>query len=114
MSRSRRSTCPTGKSRALFDDLLTAVIRVRRAQARVEQRVALLRHVEALRLYAAAHDGKLPATLSDVPVPLPFDPVTGKPFGYKLEGQTAFVQGTPPPGDKNPVSRVRYEVTIKK
>ena len=38
---------------------------VRRAQGRLDQRIALLRHVEALRLYAAEHDGTLPAKLSD-------------------------------------------------
>ncbi len=62
---------------------------VRRAQARLDQRIALLRHVEALRLHAAEHDGKLPAKLSEVSVPLPDDPVTGKPFRYELTGATA-------------------------
>jgi hypothetical protein len=102
------------KRKGLFDDLLPAVIKVRRAQSRLEQRIALLRHVEAIRLYAAAHDGKLPSQLSDVEVPLPVDPFTGKPFGYKVEGQTAFIQGSPPSGEKNPVFKVRYEVTLKK
>jgi hypothetical protein len=102
------------KPHAMFDDLLPSTIKVPRAQARLEQRIALLRHVEAIRLYAAAHDGKLPAELSDVGVPLPVDPFTGKPFLYKVEGQTASIQGCPPQGEKNPVFKVRYEVTIKK
>ena len=37
------------------------------ARARLDQRIALLRHVEALRLYAAGHKGALPASLSDDP-----------------------------------------------
>ena len=64
------------KPPALFADaLVPAITAVRRAQARIDQRIALLRHVEALRLYAAEHDGTLPAKLSDVSVPLPDRPV---------------------------------------
>src|SRR5262249_43561212 len=55
----------------LFADLLPNVLEDRRAAARLEQRIALLRHVEALRLYAAEHDGRLPETPGDVAVPLP-------------------------------------------
>ena len=74
---------------------------VRRAQARLDQRIALLRHVEALRLYAAEHDGALPANLSEISVPLPDDPFTGKPFRYEVTGDTAHLRGTPPPGAEN-------------
>ena len=85
---------------ALFADLLLpAAEKVHRAQWRLEQRLALLRHVEALRLYAAAHDGALPAKLSDIPVPLPDDPFTGKPFRYEVTGQTAHLRGSPPPAE---------------
>jgi hypothetical protein len=103
------------KEPALFDLFTPAVMKVRRAQGRLEQRIALLRHVEALRLYAAAHDGKVPAKLSDVDVPLPADPFTGKPFRYTVEGATAHLHGSPPPGEeKNPAYNVHYEVTIQK
>jgi hypothetical protein len=103
------------KESDLFDFVLPAVDKVRRAQSRLEQRIALLRHVEALRLYAAAHDGKLPEKLADVGVPLPDDPFTGKPFRYNAEGATAHVRGSPPPGlEKEPVYNVHYEVTIQK
>jgi hypothetical protein len=99
---------------ALFDFLVPALLKVRRAQGRLEQRVALLRHVEALRLYAAAH-GRLPAQLADVPVPLPDDPFTGKPFAYRVDGATAHLRGSPPPGEENnPSFNVRYEVTLQK
>ena len=40
---------------ALFADLLPRVAECRRAQGRLDRRVALLRQVEALRLFAAAH-----------------------------------------------------------
>ena len=38
--------------------------------------------------------GELPAALADVTVvPVPLDPVTGKPFEYRLEGETAVLVG---------------------
>ena len=96
----------SGREPALLADVLVeGVYGVRRKQARMEQRIALLRHVEALRLYAAEHDGKLPASLSDIPVPLPDDPFTGKPFRYEVTGNTAHLRGSPPSGEeKNPSS----------
>jgi hypothetical protein len=106
---------PPQDGESLFGHLEAAFIKVRRAQARLEQRIGLLRHVEALRMYAAENDGKWPARLADVKVPLPVDPFTGKPFIYKLDGQTAVIQGTPPKGEeKNGGYNVRYEVTIRK
>jgi hypothetical protein len=104
------------KPPALFADaLVPGLFNVRKAQVRLEQRIALLRLVEAVRLYAAEHTGSPPAKLSVVNVPLPDDPVTGKPFRYELAGQTAHLRGTPPPGDeKDPRSNLHYEVTLQK
>jgi hypothetical protein len=88
---------------------------VKRAQARLEQRLGLLRCVEALRLYAAEHDSKLPAKLDEIKLPLPVDAVTGKPFVYELKEDKATVRGTPPKGmENNAAYNVRYEVTIAK
>src|SRR5207253_177732 len=103
------------KDPGLFEIFVPALNKVRRAHARTEQRIALLRHVEALRLYAAEHDGKWPEKLADITAPLPDDPFTGKPFRYKLEGTTAHLRGSPPSGEENtPGFNVRYELTIKK
>jgi hypothetical protein len=103
------------KEPGVFTDFISAVNRVRRAQGRLEQRIALLRHVEALRLYAAAHEGSLPAKLADAGVPLPPDPFTGKPFRYEVKDGVAHVRGTPPKGDElNSVYNLHYEVTIRK
>jgi hypothetical protein len=101
---------------ALFADvLIPGVYEVLPAQARLDQRIALLRHVEALRLYAAEHTGSLPAKYSDFPVPLPDDPFTGKPFGYELDGATAHLRGSPPSAErKTPAFNLHYEVTIRK
>jgi hypothetical protein len=101
---------------AIFADVLVpGVAAVRTTQARLDQRIALLRHVEALRLYSAEHDGILPTKLSDCPVPLPDDPITGKPFRYEVDGNTAHLRGTPPAEEKNnPKYNVHYEVTVRK
>jgi hypothetical protein len=102
------------KKEPILFDFAPAIAKVRRAQARLDRRIALLRHVEALRLYAAEHNGTLPAKLSDISVPLPDDPFTGKPFRYEVTGGTAHLRGTPPPGlEKEPNLNVHYEVTIQ-
>ena len=92
-----------------------AVIKVKKAQARLDQKIAMLAHVEALRQYAADHDGNLPAKLEDVDLPLPVDPFTGKAFLYEVSGPTAIIKGSPSKGDEmNPAFNLRYVVTIKK
>jgi hypothetical protein len=93
-----------------------AVGRVLEAQALVQRQVDALRCVEALRLYAAAHDGKLPGHLNDITeVPVPCDPVTGKPFGYRLAGDTATLSAPAPPGPiPNPANALVYDITLKK
>lgn len=89
--------------------------RVRLAQGRIEQRIVLLRHVEAVRMYAAANGGKVPQKLSDVGVPLPPDPFTGKAVRYDVEGNVAHIRGTPPAGERNvAVYNLHYEITIRK
>jgi hypothetical protein len=89
--------------------LLTPIANLRAAFARVERRVALLRTIEALRLHAAANDGKLPAALDEIAlVPLPDDPVTGRPFLYKLDEGVARLQGPSLPGQ--PLS---YELQMR-
>ncbi|HKI20064.1 MAG TPA: hypothetical protein VKA15_19400 [Isosphaeraceae bacterium] len=97
------------------ETLAEGIFNVRKSQVRLDQRIALLRHVEALRLYAADHHGSLPAKLSDVSVPLPDDPSTGKPFRYEVIGNTAHLRGSPPFGeDKNPGANLHYEVSLQK
>ncbi len=99
----------------LLADLLPHIVKLRRTQGQLEQQIALLRHVEALRLYAAEHDGNVPAELSDIPVPLPIDSVTGMPFDYAVEGATAHVRGRSIRGEKKDLeSDVHYQVTVQK
>jgi hypothetical protein len=100
---------------ALFaDELVPALRNVRLAQCRLDQRIALLRHIEALRHHAAEHNGTLPAKLSDVSLPLPVDPVTDKPFRYELAGNAAHLRGSPPAGqEKVPPFNIHYVVTLQ-
>jgi hypothetical protein len=95
--------------------LLPAVQKVVAARARTDRRIAALRCVEAVRLYAAAHDGKLPASLDDLKdTPVPDDPVTGKPFGYRVVGDRAFFSSTPFPGQPaTNVTTPTYELNCK-
>ncbi len=99
----------------LFADLVPDILKLRRMQARLEQRMALLRHVEALRMYAESHEGKLPTKLADIAVPLPNDPFTGKPFVYKVESATAHLHGRPPHGEEqNADYNIHYAITLRK
>ena len=91
----------SSKPRALFADALVSIpVNLSRARGRLDQQIGLLRHVEALRLYAAQHNGTLPAKLSEISVPLPDDPFTGKPFYYEQIGSTGHLRGTPPRASK--------------
>jgi hypothetical protein len=109
----RLETRPT-EGDNLFSDLLPHIAKLRRTQGELERQIALLRHVEALRLYAAKHAGKLPARLSDMTVPLPADPVTGQPFAYAVEAGSAHIRATAlPDQDKSTRDDVHYEVTIQ-
>jgi hypothetical protein len=70
-----------------------------------------LRVIEALRMYAADHDGALPAKLADIEeVPVPTNPATGKPFVYRLDGAKAILEL--PPSDQVNGSNCRYEIQI--
>lgn len=102
-----------GQGNVLFALLQPATVKVLEAHTRVQRHVASLRVVEAIRLYAAAHEGKLPASLADVTeAPLPVNPDTGKGFGdyYKLSGDKAVLDVAPSPGHPVILGR-RFELT---
>jgi hypothetical protein len=90
--------------------LMTVVKKVKVAEVRLAQRVALLRILEALRLHAAAANGELPATLADTKLPMPLDPVTGKAFEYGVKDGVAMLTGGVIPGTPQRV----YEVRLRK
>jgi hypothetical protein len=77
--------------------LLPAESRVCLAQAKSQRQFAALRCVEAIRIYAAAHAGKLPPSLSEIKeVPIPVNPVTGKAFPYHIEGDISVLVADAP------------------
>jgi hypothetical protein len=85
-------------------------------RARTDRKIALLRIVEAVRCYAATHDGQLPPTLNTIiEMPLPLDPVTGRAFRYYVNRDTATLHA-PPPAHETPNSgnSVTYELRIRK
>jgi hypothetical protein len=92
-----------------------AFAKVTAAIGRVDRRLAALGCVEALRLYAAGHAGRWPAALSDITeVPAPPDPLTGKPFEYKLDGARATLAAPLPPGPKPPPYQLlTYALTLR-
>ena len=84
-------------------------------QVHVDQRIGLLRCLELIRIYAAAHDGGLPDRLGDAALPIPIDPVIGKPFDYRRDGNKASLHGAAPIGMEHDdrFSRV-FSISIQK
>jgi hypothetical protein len=81
--------------------------------ARVDRRLDALQCIEAVRLYAAAHDGSLPAGLEAITeAPAPLDPATGQPFGYTVSGSTASLTAPILPGESvaSDFNTIRYEL----
>jgi hypothetical protein len=80
---------------------------------RLGRHVAVLECIEAMRLYAAAHEGQFPEKLRDVThVSVPDDPVTRKPFTYSRTGSKAVLEGPAPKG-ASPKEAFRYELNLK-
>lgn len=105
----------SAESKILNKLIIGPLAKVRMAQVRTEQRFAVLRHIEALRMYAAEHQGTLPMKLNDIDLPLPVDPVTGRPLQYSVNGATATLRGGVAAGmENNPAWNRRYEITIRK
>jgi hypothetical protein len=99
-----------------FAFLVPAVGKIFQARVRLQRKIDTLRCLEAIRAYAAAHDGKVPPTLDEIKeVPIPLDPVTGKAFAYKVTGEKATLEAPAVSRDKlTPFALVAYEITIKR
>lgn len=96
-----------------FVKVLPAVTGAQESLKRMPRRIDLLRTLEALRLFAAAH-GRLPKALAEIKdVPVPVDLLTGQPFAYRLEGETAILD-FPPTRNTGPDDARRYEITLRK
>ena len=96
-----------------FIDLLPALTKVYSAYARLDRRIAAQRCIEAIRLYAATHDGKLPGSLGDISeVVVPNDPMLDKPFDYKSSGDHATLRAAAPTPATS-ANALTYELTLK-
>jgi hypothetical protein len=94
----------------MFQMLTPSLNPVRLAPLKLDRQLDALQCIEAIRLYAFAHDGKLPATLEGITEsPVPVDPATGKPFVYEAYGNSATLSAPVPPGAPNhPLYSIRY------
>jgi hypothetical protein len=91
--------------------LLPALSSILRSMARQDREIAMLRTVEAIRMYGASHGGRLPQRLADITeVPVPEDPVTGQALVYELKGDVAVLDGPAIQGTSRKDTAVRYEI----
>ncbi len=90
--------------------LVSATRAAKNAETRCQWGIEMLRVFEAMRLYAAGHDGRWPDRLSDITnVPIPMNPYDGKPFLYERSGDRATLTS-----EKGPPNQPwRYEITLK-
>lgn len=76
----------------------------------LDRTLAALTDVEAIRSYAAAHDGKLASGLDQISdTPVLDNPCTGKPFGYTVQGDTATLSDSDVAADP-----LQYTIRIRK
>lgn len=106
LAKSKREIIP------LASVLLPALSTVKSREVEADREVAGLRLVEAMRLYAYENHDQLPPQLGDIKsVPIPDDPMTGKPFAYELHDGVAVITSPPPPG--RPASDgMRWEIRL--
>ncbi len=97
----------------LFFTLVPALSRIAFLQARLDRNIAMLRTVEAIRMFAGDNSGQLPGSLAEITtVPIPPDPVTGKDFIYhRTDAQNARLEA--PVAPEESAKRLVYELTIK-
>ncbi|BBO30530.1 hypothetical protein [Lacipirellula parvula] len=99
-------------AKAAAQVMLPALRSVRSAEVKLEWQLNALQTIEAIRMHAA-QTGKLPAALDEIKaVPLPLNPLTGKPYQYRLDGDTAILEL--PSSDGISGSAWRFEIKLAK
>jgi hypothetical protein len=94
--------------------LLPALNSASYAPARMQRSLAAMRTIEAIRMYAAANDEKLPQQLTDITqVPLPRDTLTGMPLSYRIDGDAAVLEFAAP-NFRPTLESYRYVVRIRR
>ena len=83
------------------------------AAVRIDRQLDALQCIEAVRIYAANHQG-FPGRLEDITeAPVPMDPMTGQPFGYRVEGDRATLTAPYAPGaPRIPQYAIQYELKL--
>ena len=88
--------------------------RLRSISRRLDNNLNGLQCVEAIRHFAATHDGQLPDNLSDISqIEIPKDVVSGKAFEYRRTSAGAVLKSAMPEGGK-PKDMVHYVIVLKK
>ena len=99
--------------KAMERQLKPAHEHVRLIMNRIDRHVTALQCIEAMRLYAGAHNGKFPNVLTDITqVPVPNDPVTKKPFVYRRTGSEGVLEGPAPKGG-DAKEAINYKLILK-
>jgi hypothetical protein len=104
-----------GDGHMLLRALMPGLGRAKLQEAKLDRKVAALRVIEAIRLHAAHHDGKLPAALDDITlVPIPIDPLSGKPFEYTVDDGAFTLEAKLLEGMVRRDAGLRYEVQVRR
>ena len=81
---------------------------------RMDTNVNALQCVEAIRHYAATHNGRLPEKLADIgDIKVPIDLMNDRAFGYQRTATGAVLQADVPKGGQEH-DIIRYQVILKK
>jgi hypothetical protein len=93
----------------VFNWLLPACRTAKVAETNCQWTLNMLRVFEAMRLYAAAHEGQWPNQLTDMTeVPIPRNPFDDRPFIYRRQGDKAWLTSE----YASPGERWRQEITF--
>jgi hypothetical protein len=92
-----------------FLEALPTIHRAVWRAAEVDRQLAALTTVEAIRSYAAANNGQLPARLEDIKeTPCPDNPATGLPFDYSMDNGVVTIS------DSQSEQPLSYTINIRK
>jgi hypothetical protein len=87
-----------GEGAALLE-MMPDIAELTRSAAAVERRFAMLRTIEAIRLWMGENPGMAVTSLATISgTPLPIDPVTGGEFAYSMDSATGVLRGPAPGG----------------
>jgi hypothetical protein len=85
------------------------------AAHRVQRRINVLRVVEAIRNYGATHQSQLPQSLEQIEgTPVPNDLLTGKPFDYEVNQETATLTAPGFNVDGRVTGAIHYRIGLRK